>query len=87
MGKEGKYDLRLADPPQITESETETESEEEDAVVNLVSEVVASPNVSPAPSKLIRAATIRFLRYFSILFGLNSSNVQGPMLYNFLCLL
>lgn len=30
MGKEGKYDLRLADPPVITETDTETETEDED---------------------------------------------------------
>ena len=86
MGKEGKYDLRLADPPPITESETETESEEEEVVVgNPVSDVIGSsaPEPSPHPAKLIRAASIRFLRYFSILFGLNSDNVQKEAALNF----
>ena len=46
MGKEGKYDLRLADPPQITESETESESEEDDGVVNPVADVRRGPKRS-----------------------------------------
>ena len=68
MGKEGKYDLRLADPPPITESDVIGSS---------------APEPSPHPAKLIRAASIRFLRYFSILFGLNSDNVQKEAALNF----
>ena len=85
MGKEGKYDLRLADPPQITESDTETESEDEDVVANVAaSEVVAAPESSPTvPSKMIRSASVRFLRYFSILFGLNAANLQKEGSLNF----
>ena len=83
-GKEGKYDLRLADPPQITESETESESEEDDGVVNPVADVIALPDSSsPAPTKWIRSALIRFLRYFSVSFGLNADTVQKEAALNF----
>ena len=33
MGKEGKYDLKLADPPPMTESETDSEIEMDGADV------------------------------------------------------
>ena len=84
MGKEGKYDLRLADPPPITETDSETETEDDEGGPCLVSDVVAaSPDPTPAPSKLIRSASIRFLRYFSIIFGLNSDCVQKEASLNF----
>jgi hypothetical protein len=48
-----------------------------------VLDATSPPDSAPAPSKLIRAAAIRFLRYFSILFGLNSDHIQKEASRNF----
>lgn len=52
MGKEGKYDLKLADPPPMTETDSDSESEvQSEAVTDLHT---ASETLTP--SKLIRSA-------------------------------
>ena len=54
MGKEGKYDLKLADPPPMTETDSDSESEvQSEAVTDLHT---ASETLTP--SKLIRSAVI-----------------------------
>lgn len=58
MGKEGKYDLKLADPPPMTETDSDSESEvQSEAVTDLQ---MASETLTP--SKLIRSAVIFFMK-------------------------
>ena len=62
MGKEGKYDLKLADPPPMTETDSDSESEvQSEAVTDLHT---ASETLTP--SKLIRSAVIFFYEIIKI---------------------
>ena len=76
MGKEGKYDLKLADPPPMTETESDSESEvvSEDNVAN--SEVLT-------PSKLIRKGIIQTIKFLSILFGMEAEHIPTGTARNF----
>ena len=76
MGKEGKYDLKLADPPPMTETESDSESEvvSEDNVAN--SEVLT-------PSKLIRKGIIQSIKFLSILFGMEAEHIPSGTARNF----
>ena len=84
MGKEGKYDLRLAEPPAPSDAgggDSDTDSGEETAVEldddddddDDSAEILHEPI---QPSKLIKAACVQFLRFFSVSFGLRADRVQ-----------
>jgi hypothetical protein len=61
MGKEGKYDLRLADPPVITETDTETETEEEDGVACHTNASDSWPTEANTPGKLKKSYSEKFI--------------------------
>ena len=89
MGKEGKYDLKLAEQPTLSDAtavcgeggdsdsdsddETAVEADEDDDDDNASAEILQEP---VQPSKLIKAACVQFLRFFSISFGLRADRVQ-----------
>ncbi|QQP57480.1 Uncharacterized protein FKW44_002489, partial [Caligus rogercresseyi] len=78
MGKEGRYDLKLAEPPSVSESETESEKEDE-----YLCEHNSDFQSCKTPSKLIRASCIRLLRIFAITFGLYAESVPRVAALNF----
>lgn len=75
MGKEGKYDLKLADPPFASESESDPETEEEDP-----NDISAELN---QPSKLLKTICTNLLKFFSISFGLYAEAVPRHITWNF----
>ena len=79
MGKEGKYDLKLADPPPMTETDSDSESEVQSEVVT----DLATGLETLTPSKLIRSAVIQLLKYVSIVVGLEAEHVSMPAALNF----
>ena len=86
MGKEGKYDLKLAEQPALTETavcggggDSDSDSDEETAVEADEDDDDASEEILQEPmqpSKLIKAACVQFLRFFAISFGLRADRVQ-----------
>ena len=70
MGKEGKYDLKLAEPPQQSESDTETESEEDDGTSEGRVELLTHP------SKMIKQACFQLLRVLTLGVGLHADKMQ-----------
>ena len=78
MGKEGKYDLKLADPPPMTETESDSDSDD-----NNLSEVVIEPVQADHPAKLIRTSTISALKVMSIIIGLDADEVSMTSANNF----
>ena len=90
MGKEGKYDLKLAEQPALTETgvcgggggDSDSDSDEETAVEADEDDDDASEEILQEPmqpSKLIKAACVQFLRFFAISFGLRADRVQVHM--------
>ena len=78
MGKEGKYDLKLADPPPLTETDSDSETESQSDETTEISN-----SESLTPSKLIRSAVIQNLKFISILFGLEAQYVPKEAACNF----
>ncbi|XP_052278368.1 E3 ubiquitin-protein ligase HERC2-like [Dreissena polymorpha] len=70
MGKEGKYDLKLADPPELPENE---EEEEEDKTTTKES---VKTDICKDPTVLVRKETLNLLRTVSIATGLFSETTQ-----------
>ena len=70
MGKEGKYDLKLAEQPQHSESDTETESEEDDGLGEGRVELLTHP------SKMIKQAVFQLLRVLTLGVGLHADTMQ-----------
>ena len=70
MGKEGKYDLKLAEPPQQSESDTETDSEEEDGMAEGRVEMLTHP------SKMIKQACFQLHRALTLGVGLHADTMQ-----------
>ena len=80
MGKEGKYDLKLAESPAMSDAGGNSDTDSEDTAVELdddddddSAEILHEPI---QPSKLIKTACVQFLRFFSISFGLRADRVQ-----------
>ncbi|XP_052796353.1 E3 ubiquitin-protein ligase HERC2-like isoform X2 [Mya arenaria] len=69
MGKEGKYDLKLAEPPELPDND---EDDDEDASPSKDSKRTDSKN----PTSLIRKATLNLLRTISIATGIHSESIQ-----------
>ncbi|KAK7097783.1 E3 ubiquitin-protein ligase HERC2-like isoform X3 [Littorina saxatilis] len=67
MGKEGKYDLKLAQPPEMPENEDEEEEESESEK--------AKPE-SKHPTSLIRKSTVGLLKVLSLCAGIHANRAQ-----------
>ncbi|CAB4065719.1 HERC2 [Lepeophtheirus salmonis] len=78
MGKEGRYDLKLAEPPSISESETESEKEDED-----LGDSTSDHSMFKTPSKLIKTSCVRLLKIFTITFGLYAKCIPKVAALNF----
>ena len=68
MGKEGKYDLKLAETPNLSESDTETDSEE-DELMEMKPEITH-------PSKMIKLGCFQLMRCLTIGCGLYADSMQ-----------
>ncbi len=82
MGKEGKYDLKLAEPPAVSDDDdddSDTDSDDTGCEGDGIrggddeAEVLHEP---VQPAKLLRAASVHFLRFLAISFGLEAGRVQ-----------
>ncbi len=84
MGKEGKYDLKLADPPPLTETDSDSESESVHGLLALnTSENSRDASDSHfVPSKLIRSAVIALLKFKAIIVGLEAEAVPKAAALN-----
>lgn len=80
MGKEGKYDLKLAEPPApvVSESDSESETEEENTTTQY-NEL--------QPSQLMKIVCAQFLRFITLSFSLHSESVQTHASRSFLSFL
>ncbi|KAK7486952.1 hypothetical protein BaRGS_00021768, partial [Batillaria attramentaria] len=67
MGKEGKYDLKLAQPPELPDHDDEEEEE---------SESEKTKPESKHPTALIRKSTIGLLKVLSLCAGIHASRAQ-----------
>ncbi|CAG5129601.1 unnamed protein product, partial [Candidula unifasciata] len=67
MGKEGKYDLKLAQMPEVTDNEDDDEEEETSK---------KSQTESKHPTNLIRKSTLNLLTTLSLCAGIHSENAQ-----------
>ena len=74
MGKEGKYDLKLAETPQLTDSDSETDSEtgEECLVVGETS----SHQAASHPARLIKVACYQLMRSLTLGCAVHADNMQ-----------
>ncbi|XP_068082847.1 E3 ubiquitin-protein ligase HERC2 [Anabrus simplex] len=71
MGKEGKYDLKLAEPPTPADTETDTDTNEE------VAKITLKANGKDAhPTKLLKQASVTLLRCLAICCGIDADHVQ-----------
>ncbi len=75
MGKEGKYDLRLAEPPRASESETDSDTEEDDAMTTTPAGDVGEVLQQPQLAKLLKASCLQLLRFLTISFSLHADRV------------
>ncbi len=92
MGKEGKYDLKLAEPPRASESESDSDTEDDDAQSTLAGAdavgaggVAGGESGSPAlqPPKLLKEASLQLLRLLTGSFGLHADRVQPHLARGF----
>lgn len=82
MGKEGKYDLKLADPPIAQESESDSESYgDEEGIYE------TSLGVQKHPTGLIRGACLQLMRILAVSVGLYSDQMQESAVRSFAALL
>ncbi|XP_064637694.1 E3 ubiquitin-protein ligase HERC2-like isoform X2 [Lineus longissimus] len=70
MGKEGKYDLKLAEPPVMPDNE----DEEEDDFETTMTETYKTESRHPTP--LVRRSTLQFLRLIAISTSIHSEDIQ-----------
>ncbi|CAG7818352.1 unnamed protein product [Allacma fusca] len=80
MGKEGKFDLKLADPPVAPESDSDTESVDEDGIYEVTSN-------GKHPTSLIRSSCLQLMRIIAVSVGLNSNLMQTFAVRSFTSLL
>lgn len=80
MGKEGKFDLKLADPPAPPESESDSESLDEDGIYEVSSS-------GKHPTSLIRNSCMQLMRIVSLCVGLYSEHMQQASVRSFVGLL
>lgn len=80
MGKEGKYDLKLADPPAVPESESDSESLDDDGIYEVSSH-------GKHPTSIIRNSCMQLMRIVSICVGLYSDKMQESAIRSFVALL
>ena len=75
MGKEGKYDLKLAETPQLSDSDTESDCEpgEEEMVETAGCQQTAAVC---HPAKLIKAASYQLMRSLTLGCALHADNMQ-----------
>ncbi|CAB3375688.1 Hypothetical predicted protein [Cloeon dipterum] len=85
MGKEGKYDLKLAEPPHVSESEAESESSLEDMASPV--QAISSSKVYPHPTLLLRHACVALLRNVSICCGIQADEMQASCIRIFTSLI
>ncbi|XP_049844846.1 E3 ubiquitin-protein ligase HERC2 [Schistocerca gregaria] len=71
MGKEGRYDLKLADPPTPVDTESDTETSEDACKT-----VLRVTGKAIQPTRLLKQATITLLRTVAISCGIEGNNVQ-----------
>jgi E3 ubiquitin-protein ligase HERC2 len=74
MGKEGKYDLKLAEPPNISESEAESDDSLEDIASPV--QAISNGKAYPHPTLLLRHACVSLLRNMSICCGIQADEMQ-----------
>ncbi|XP_023713900.1 E3 ubiquitin-protein ligase HERC2 [Cryptotermes secundus] len=79
MGKEDKYDLKLADPP--TPAEMDTESDTNDEATKAPEKLTCKDS---HPTKLLKQASLTLLRTISICCGISADHVQ-PSSTKILC--
>ena len=72
MGKEGKYDLKLADPVALSETDTETDTDEADEP----SDSLISDDQATQPALTIRQACLKMLKYLAIAFSVKADKIQ-----------
>lgn len=70
MGKEGKYDLRLAEPPPVSDSDSDSDTEEDGDSAEVLSEPIQ-------PSKLLKSSCVHLLRFLAISFGIHADQVPS----------
>ncbi|XP_012936715.1 E3 ubiquitin-protein ligase HERC2 [Aplysia californica] len=68
MGKEGKYDLKLAQMPELTDNEDDEEEDE--------SQSEKTHPENKHPTSLIRRSTVGFLKALSLCAGVHAENAQ-----------
>ncbi|XP_022244118.1 E3 ubiquitin-protein ligase HERC2-like isoform X2 [Limulus polyphemus] len=66
MGREGKYDLKLADPPSQPESDTSSDAEDEEV----------APASSGQPHQMLHQSCLLLLRTLSVSTGLHGDSTQ-----------
>jgi E3 ubiquitin-protein ligase HERC2 len=70
MGKEGKYDLRLAESSPAVENDGDEEEEEESTSMSIKAEE------NPHPTSLLLKASIHLLKTLGICMGLHGNEAQ-----------
>lgn len=76
MGKEGKFDLKLADPPLPIESDSDTESVEEEGIYE------GAMN-GRHPTNLIRHSCCQLMRIIAVSVGLHSDLMHDSAVRSF----
>ena len=74
MGKEGKYDLKLAEAPSLSDSDSETET---DTVEDETNDVVNNLEVTH-PSKMIKVACYQLMRCLTLGVAVRAESMQLP---------
>jgi E3 ubiquitin-protein ligase HERC2 len=80
MGKEGKYDLKLAEPPTLPESDSDSESIDEDGIYEVSS-------TGKHPTSLIRNSCMQLMRIVSLCIGLHSDTMSEKSVWSYVSLL
>lgn len=77
MGKEGKYDLKLADPPPLPQNDTDSVDIMEDE------ELHDGSSSGKHPTGLIRHSCLQLMRIFAVSIGLHSDDMEDSALRSF----
>ncbi|KAK7864133.1 hypothetical protein R5R35_007650 [Gryllus longicercus] len=84
MGKEGKYDLKLAEPPTPADSDSDSDSAEEQAKIRRVGTSqgrgVLFSGKDAHPTQLLKRATLTLLRTLTLCCGLEADRMQPSAL-------
>ena len=75
MGKEGKYDLKLAETPHL--SDTDSDSDTDCAGDDDVTLDTGDPGHQTHPSKMIKTACYQLMRCLSLGVAINTETMQG----------